>query len=179
MIVRTLGLLSGSQRDVEPEQVAEMIAVLAEHYYVNRKGLSMKGVKGAPDWLGYESALWQLSERVREYLRGRKDLRGKNQVLDASAMLVSDARLGKGRQNFVLLLGEFGGLVYSDAIRQALLDADISGHAVKAALRAKMPGMDDAVRRVSAQTAQSWVKSACRRYLATSADVSTIDGGNR
>jgi hypothetical protein len=161
---------SHSPKDVEPTRVAEVISVLAEHYFTTRKGLSMKGVKGAPDWVGYESALWQLSERVREYLKGRKDLRGENPVLDACGALVSEPRFGKGRQNFVLLLGEFGAGAYARAIGLALSDAEIAGHGVKAALRGKIPNLEEAVRRVAAETTQSWVKSACNGYLARTSD---------
>ena len=151
---------------VQSERVAKMICLLAEYYYSSRKSLSMKGIKGAPDWFGYESALSQLSEHVRAHLEARRNLRGQSPVLDAVATVVSDSRFGKGRQNFVLLLGEFGATNYAQAIGHALSDRELAGHAVKAALRARIPGLEHAISKVAAETTQSWVKSACVRYLA-------------
>lgn len=38
---------------------------LPEVYVKTLTEVSMKGVDGAPDWTGYEIALWDLNEKVR------------------------------------------------------------------------------------------------------------------
>jgi hypothetical protein len=151
--------------DVDASAVAEMLIVLANHLYSTRKGISMKGIKGSPDWLGYETGLWKISEDIRQWLKKRKDLRGANPVLDACGKVVADARFGKGRQNLCLILGELGHTAYSEVLGALLSDDDVSGHAVKALLQAKATGYHNEVEDVLKTTNKPWIKSLAKKYL--------------
>jgi len=92
----------------------------------------MAGVGGAPDWLGYENALWELSEDLRALLRRERATTAPSPLMDAVAKLVADVRFGKGRQNFVLVRGEFGGPEYREDLAVLLDDDDIQAHVLSA-----------------------------------------------
>ena len=127
-------------RDIDTEELCEALEVIVRHFQNELKGISMRGVRGAPDWLGHETALWQASEDLRKFVQKRKDIRGKNILLDCFKELAEDQTLGKGRQNLVLILGQYGGPDYSEVLGKLLFDKDVYGHAIKALSRARSLG---------------------------------------
>lgn len=147
------------------EEVLAALQVLPPKFLKTRLGVSMKGVRGAPDWLGYESAIWELSEQVRRFLRKHKKLRGKNPILDQVACLAANKKYGKGRQNLVLLLGEYGQDSYGQTLGALLDDDDVYGHAIKALVRANIPGYSEKVSQVLAIEKTSWIKASAKKYL--------------
>ncbi len=162
---RTARTLRTDPTSVSLTDVVEALKVLPYYYFENRKHLSMRGVGGAADWLGYESALWQLGESVRSLLKAKPNFRGENALLDVVAQIALDARLGKGRQNFTLLLGEYGGSAYGKILGRLLDDPEVSGHAVKALARSRTLGYAKRVEAVLSKTKVGWIRSAARKYL--------------
>lgn len=130
--------------------------------------ISMNGVQGAPDWKGYETDLWRLSEELREFFRNNRKLRGKNAFLDAIVRIASDSRFGKGRQNFVLILGEFGKGEYGDVLGKLLSDVDVYGHALKGLIRGKTLGYERSVAAILEKEKLGWIRSAAKKYLGLS-----------
>jgi len=125
----------------------------------------MQGVRGAPDWLEYESLLWELSEIVRNWMKAKRIGRGRNDVLDMVAQLVLERQYKKGRQNFVLVLAERGGGAYGTAFAQMLDDPDVAGHAVKALVKSRTPGYVMSVEKLLLEARAAWVRSAAKKYL--------------
>jgi hypothetical protein len=158
-------LAATAARDADSARVAEAIRVLANHYFDTRKGLSMRGVGGAPDWMGFESEIWRLSESVRGFLKARRDLKGRNPFMETILALATDRRFKKGRQNLVLLVGEFGDISFAKTLSGDLDDADVSGHAVKALIKLKAAGYADEVGRALELASSAWVKKAAKSYL--------------
>jgi hypothetical protein len=151
--------------DIVAPAVASMLIALANYFYDTRKGIAMKGVQGAPDWMGYETSLWKLSEEIRQWLRKQKNLRGSSPLLDACSEIAVDVRFGKGRQNLVLMLGEFGNASYGTVLGTLLLDPEVCGHAVKALVKAKVPGFQSEVEHVLRTAKEPWIRSAAKKYL--------------
>jgi hypothetical protein len=52
--------------------------------------------------------------------------------LNAAAEIVADPSDGKGRQSFVLVLGQYGGRHYADVVATGLGDPDVSAQALRA-----------------------------------------------
>lgn len=152
-------------KEVDGNAVADALPILAANLRETRKGLSMAGVDGAPDWLGFESALWKLSEKLRPLIASRKEWREGSAVLDALTSICVDRRNGKGRQNMVLMLGEFGGASTANVIGSLLNDSQVQGHAIKALIRLKDP-TNRAVVEQLLPTLTGWMKSAAKKYLA-------------
>ena len=125
----------------------------------------MRGVGGAPDWSTYESMIWSISEKVRPVLHARHDLRGQSIVMDAVCGVATDLRYQKGRQNWVLLVGQYGHLAHAAGLSGTIEDPDVSGHVIKALTRLKAPGHADAVSRVLGTASAAWVRNAAKTYL--------------
>lgn len=159
------GLKKISPNEIDPQKIGEIFEELAYYYLETKKGLSMKGEKGAPDWFGYETALWKISEMVRPIFRKKKNLRGKNPVLDSFEKLSKDRRFKKGRQNIVLMLGEYGKGEYIDALGALLHDKDVYGHSIKALTRSKAPGFKEIVLEILSEEKVGWIKTAAKKYI--------------
>ena len=128
----------------------------------------MAGVDGAPDWYGFEMALWKLSERLRSVLSVRKDWRSGSEVLQAVLRLCRNQSYAKGRQNFVLMLGDFGGAGEAATLGDLLADTDVQGHAIKALCKLRDHRFRTAVERLM-PSLQGWSKSAAKKYLTLAA----------
>jgi hypothetical protein len=131
------------------------------------QAVSMEGVNGAPDWYVFETECWNLSETIRKFLRRNRELRGQNELLDVFASVAADRRFGKGRQNLVLMLAEFGKDAYARVIGQLLSDNEVLGHAIKALIRGKIQGYSSEVSEILNRTKIGWIRSAAKKYLST------------
>lgn len=143
--------------------MAQAIDVLANSWFRELVGVEMQGQLGAPDWLGYELRLWELGEELRSLFKAKR-WKGRGPLLDQIASLLSERKLGKGRQTLAILLGEFGGSEYASALSGALDDPAVWGHAVKALTKGRVPGQGERVQRIAAE-ADGWVRRSAQRYL--------------
>jgi hypothetical protein len=147
-----------------PEHAALLLRV-AEEAKETVRGLSMQGVAGAPDWYDYELLLWEISEDFRAYLRSRKAIRGAHPLLDAAAEIVADTSYGKGRQNFVLVLGQYGGVHYADVIASGLGDPDVSAQALRALRKMKDGRFVEEARSLENDPPTPATRTEARSYL--------------
>jgi hypothetical protein len=157
--------LLGSTPEADVVDVATALRVLSENDFEVRKNVSMGGIKGAPDWAGYETSLWTLGEHIRPWLKKRRDLRGRNALLDAINEIVVNPKFGKGRQNLILLLGDYGDKSYGMSIAGLLSDSDVLGHAIKALTKLGINGLDDVVSAIMRDTTHGWIRTASKKYL--------------
>lgn len=167
----TLDQLRSAPAEVPPDDVEKCIRILPDHYRSRQGSVEMPGVRGAPDWHGYEMRIWELSEAVRGYLKRKRTLRGRCGVLDAIADVVREPRFGKGRQNFVLILGSYGGSSYASPIACTLGDPAVMGHAVEALAKLREPGYSEQIREILEHSQFGWIRSAARKYLRSVADI--------
>lgn len=140
------------------------------------RGVSMRGTLGAPDWLAYEMRIWTLGETLRQLMKKDKRWRGVTAILEAAAKVVRCAEFGKGRQTFVLLLGDYGDKSYSSVLGDCLRDAETRGHALKSLTKLGAEGFDMHARRIALEDS-GWIRTAAKRYLsvAGSGDVQNPD----
>jgi hypothetical protein len=152
-------------KSLDGPRLGTALLVIAEIWRVTRTGLSMSGVDGAPGWFGFETALWRLSERLRQVLSARKDWRSGSAIMQAVLQLCRNQSYAKGRQNFVLMLGDFGGANEATTLGDLLNDTDVQGHAIKALCKIRDDRFRAVVERVM-PSLQGWSKSAAKKYLA-------------
>jgi hypothetical protein len=152
-------------KSLDGARLGAALLFVAEDWRVTRTGLSMAGVDGAPDWLGFETGLWRLSERLRPVLSARKDWRSESPIMQAVLQLCRNQSYSKGRQNFVLMLGDFGGANEATTLGDLLTDTDVQGHAIKALCKLRDGRFRAVVERVM-PSLQGWSKSAAKKYLA-------------
>lgn len=157
-------LKAGEFGDISDQVVAaQAIQALAESWVETLTSIGMEGQLGAPSWTVYELRLWELGEALRSLCKSKR-WKGRGPLLDQVAGLLGNRKLGKGRQTLALLLGDFGGAEYASALSGVLDDPSVWGHAVKALIKAKIPGQRARVERVAA-TGDGWVRKAAQRYL--------------
>jgi hypothetical protein len=151
--------------EVDAEHHAALLLRVAAIARERLTGLSMRGLDGAPDWLGYETQLWEISEDLRQHLRTRRRKRGRQPLMDAVAEIVADPAYGKGRQNFVLVLGRFGGPDYADLIARGLDHPDVCAHALHALRLQTDDRFVAQARRMLARPTSGAARDEARRYL--------------
>lgn len=161
-LVKTLG---ETPKMVTPKEIVSALDVLVPFLLRNNREICIRGINGAPDWLGYEHELWQISESLRGYLSTNKAIRGRHSFIDYLAGLIRNKKLGKGRQNFLLVLAQYGKDAYAREIAGLLNDPDVSGHAVLALSKLKTPGFAVEVQGIMDSTKFAWVRNAAKRYL--------------
>ena len=116
-------------------------------------------------FLGFEYALWDLSELLRKYLLRKRRLRGRCGVLDAVESIVRDKRCGKGRQNFVLILGQYGKMEYVATYAWGLDDRQIISHCISALTRVRAPGFRGRMEQIRDQSASTLARREAKAYL--------------
>ena len=154
-----------TSEEASGRRLAEAFRLLAEDALEKRRGLSMKGVNGAPDWLGYEQAVWHASEELRSQLRRNKKLRGDSALFHMCSQIAADRRFGKGRQNIVAIIGDFGDATHVSLLGTLLGDPEVYGHVIKALAKSRVAGFTDQVAKILEQEKTGWIKSAAKKYL--------------
>lgn len=158
-------------KDVDLKRVGEIVEELGAELVKTRREVSMRGARGAADWYGFETELWKISEALRSFYRMNRNLRGVNPLSDALARLAQDVNLGKGRQNLVIMLGEFGRGEYQSVLGRLLCDSEVYGHAIKALNRGRVKGYHEQIAKILESEKRGWIKAAARKYLSFSASV--------
>jgi|GEM_PF-4511108 len=144
--------------------IAAALTIFADHLRKTRTDLSMAGVDGAPDWATYETMLWHLSERLRPVLLTRKDWRADSPVLKALTLICKNRSYSKGRQNMVLMLGQFGGTGEATALSSLIDDPDVNGHVFKALSKLRDASCQESVSLMIPQLS-GWKRAAAKKYL--------------
>lgn len=116
-----------------------------------------------PVWFEFEHEIWRLGEDLRQLLQLRKKWRGRCDLLNEVAEIASCREFGKGRESFVMLL-KYGHADYKACIRKLLKDKQVSGHAIHAANRGKIPGLSKQVLPF-AESSKAWVRKEAKKYL--------------
>ena len=98
-------------------------------------------------------------------MKATRKFRGRNAFMEAMAELASDRRFGKGRQSFVRIVGDFGGVSFGEMLKSLIADPDVDGQAVKAVTRIKLKGCDTLVKPLTEKPNPTWVRNVAKRYL--------------
>lgn len=162
--VRTVRQASDDPGAADAETVVDALTLLKEEIATRPSGLSMRGPDGAPDWYEHEVAGWKLANWVRSYLRHEKRLRGRNKIMDVVAGYVADSRLGKGRQNFAMLLGDFAKGAYVEALVGQLEDEEVAAQIWSVLAKWRIAGFEEKAR-AHLDSADTRLRRNARKYL--------------
>lgn len=141
----------------------EAIQFLCDDFFNHDTGIEMPGIKGAPDWLSFEMRIWELGESLRQPIKRRKKLLKNKNLLNVIMMICRNNKYGKGRQTFVMLLGEFSRGDASKLLGDLLDDPEVLGHSIKALTKLKDDGYVDKIGRI-AEEETGWIRVAARNY---------------
>ncbi len=115
-------------------------------------------------WRGYESLIWALGESFRHVMVRNRRLRRDARIFGAVQSVCLDRRFGKGRESFVLLLGQYGGPEQIPILIELLQDQEVCGHAV-CALR--VLGAPEAAGEVKPflDSPKTWIRQEARKFF--------------
>lgn len=122
----------------------------------------------APDgpitWVNHETLAWSLGESIRQALRRHRGLRKDPALWSGVEAIARDRSVGKGREPFVMLLGQYGGRDRAPVLLQLLDDPEVVGHALYALRLLAVPGAEMTARALL-RSRQTWVRNEAKKYL--------------
>jgi hypothetical protein len=115
-------------------------------------------------WFRYESLIWDLGESFRRIMLGVRSLRKRERVLQAVRKLCLNRQFGKGRESFIMLLGQYGGASQIPTLVRLLDDPEICGHSVYAL---RLLGAVEVAERIRPflGSRKSWVREEALKYF--------------
>ncbi|MGA7617678.1 MAG: hypothetical protein WBX15_21140 [Thermoanaerobaculia bacterium] len=120
----------------------------------------------AGSWNALDTTIvvWNIGESIRSALKANRRLRSGEEFWTAVEAIAGDARYGRGREPFVLLLGQYGGKKRADLLVRLLDDEAVTGQALHALrLLGSKSGIFKA--RLLADSPVTWIRSEARKYL--------------
>jgi hypothetical protein len=162
--IRIIGQIKKSIASIDDEiDLPGAIQFLCDDYFDNDIDIEMQGIKGAPNWLSFEMRIWELGECLRQSLKNRKKWLNSNDLLNVIMMICRNKKYGKGRQTFVMLLGEFNCEDASKLLGDLLNDPEVLGHSIKALTKLKDGGYVDKAGQI-AEKETGWIRAAAKNY---------------
>ena len=145
-------------------QILDLIAELPLLRKSFRDEYVVLGPRGPITWVGHESLSWALGESIRQALRRGRTLRGDPVLWRALETVATERTVGKGRQPFVMLLGQYGGGDRSEVLLRLLDDPEVVGHALYALRLLALPGAEAKARELE-KSGHTWIRNEARKYL--------------
>lgn len=136
-----------------------------ENLVVTRRGLSMKGVDGAPDWYGYERLIWDASFKYIEPILKIKKFKDENKIVDGVLSLCLNQRYGKGRQSLVILIGKYGANTYASSLAFLLDDPEVSIQVIAALTKMKDLSQYEKVNIIAAEKKATPERLYAKKYI--------------
>jgi hypothetical protein len=149
------------------ESVQQILSLLAELPSLRAKFSDeyvVLGPDGPITWVNHESLTWALGESIRQALRRRPKLRKDPPLWLAIEGIGTDQSVGKGREPFVMLLGQYGDLDRVPVLLQLLDDPEVAGHALYALRLPAAPGAEGKTRELAASR-RTWIRNEAKKYL--------------
>ena len=115
-------------------------------------------------WYVYESLIWEVGEKIRQILKQHKRLRRSSRLFSEVEQVSRKTTFSKGRESFVMLLGQYGGLERVPVLRELLKDFEVKGHAVYAL---RLLGAEEAIEDVRPflKSERTWVRNEAKKYF--------------
>lgn len=113
----------------------------------------------------FKSIIWNTGEAIRRILKKKRSLRTKASIWRGVEEVCRNRFFGRGRESFVMLLGQYGGKDRALLLRELLSDEEVAGHALYAL---RLLGCPDALpeieRFLHAET--TWIRNEAKKYVA-------------
>jgi hypothetical protein len=115
-------------------------------------------------WHRYEFLIWGIGESFRKVLKQHKNLRRDNELFKIIKQIASNPVYGKGRESFVMLLGQYGDRDSVGVLKQLLEDQEVQGHAIYALRLLGVPEVQENIRPFL-QSRKTWVRNEAKKYF--------------
>ena len=80
----------------------------------------------------YGTLVWQVGELFQANFKRKKEFRKDPELFHAVEEVWLDTQFGKGRESFVVLLGQYGNRDVISTLLKLLKDSQLQGHAIYA-----------------------------------------------
>jgi hypothetical protein len=112
----------------------------------------------------YEGMIWEIGEKFRQIIKEKKKLKTNEKLFKEIEKVALNKLYGKGRESFVMLLGQYGGKAYIPTLVELLNDEVVSGHAVYALRLLKAKEAAEYVRPFL-DSKVTWVRNEAKSYF--------------
>jgi HEAT repeat protein len=134
-----------------------IVAAFPDQFIVKHKGNQII-------WRRYETLIWEIGEKFRQVLKQHKVLRKEPNLFSSLERVTLDSQFGKGRESFVMLLGQYGNKDVVGTLRELLKDQEVQGHAVYALRLIGAPEVQESIRPFL-QSSKTWVRNEAKKYF--------------
>ncbi len=76
--------------------------------------------------------IWSIGEVLRNIIKRNKKFRRKQTIFERVEEIALNEKYGKGRESFVMLLGQYGGRGYIETLIRLIDDPVVCGHSIYA-----------------------------------------------
>lgn len=121
--------------------------------------------EGIPDWHDYEHKIWGLGEKIRQILFLNKRLRKDTEIQQGILSICLNANSKRGRQSFIMLLGNVNCAAYSDEIASQLSDDFVDGHVIDTLYKMKVENYAPNILPYCTHK-KTWIRNLAKKYIA-------------
>lgn len=121
------------------------------------------GIPGVPGWHEEELALWNQGEAIRQLVRTARKKLNRTQAAEILD-ICKNRNAGRGRESFVMLLGQRAYAEYAPQIAALLGDRDVGGHCVYTLYKMGAAGYDTEIAPFLTHE-KKWVSDYAKRYM--------------
>ena len=138
------------------KQLPILVKRFRKTFVIERKGENIT-------WYEYETLIWTFGEVFRQVLQKYRGLRRKEELLHNIEMMCKDKQFGKGRESYIMLLGQYGGPERIPVLIELLDDQEIQGHAVYSL---RLLGAVEAEKKMYPflHHEKSWIRKEAKKY---------------
>ncbi|MBQ4282309.1 MAG: hypothetical protein IJB96_00080 [Lachnospira sp.] len=123
----------------------------------------MKSVSDVHEWYDFEHKLWDTGEEIRQVVFSSKKAFSNNQI-DRILNICLDVRAKRGRQSFVMLLGQTKYCDYSSVLIPLLQDEDVNGHVIDTLYKMRANSYVALVTPFLDHK-QTWIRNTAKKYV--------------
>jgi hypothetical protein len=117
------------------------------------------------NWHRFESLIWDIGEKFRQILKRQKMLRMDRDLFSHLERVALDKQFCKGRDSFVMLLGQYGSHEVVGTLTKLLNDQEVQGHDVYALRLLGAPEVQESIRQFL-QSRKTWIRNEAKKYFA-------------
>lgn len=117
-----------------------------------------------PEWYSFERTIWQKGEVIRQLLIGQKRIRTLPIILDKIFEIATNRNIKRGRQPFVMLLGNTDSKKYGAELISQLDDPFVYGHIIDAIYKMKAPEFAEIIKPYC-NDKETWIRNIAKKYI--------------
>ena len=125
--------------------------------------LQVNEISGNPEMHPFEYKIWTLGEEIRPLLVNKPQLRNDSEIQNGILEICLEQKAKRGRESFVMLMGNVNFSKYAPEIASLIKDHYISGHVIDTLVKMKQSGFSEEIAPYM-KSKTTWVREAAKKY---------------